>query len=74
MDALYAIEDMPAGLTDVTQSVDTTAQNIFKALAIPPTVVGVKSPDEARKIHKQKQKVVKRKNHLNLTKNGQLNA
>ena len=35
MDALYAIEDMPAGLTDVTPSVDTTAQNIFKALAIP---------------------------------------
>lgn len=50
MDALYAIEDMPAGLTDVTQSVDTTAQNIFKALAIPAAVVGVKSSDEARKI------------------------
>ena len=48
-DAIFGLKDLPSGLSDINTAVDTTAQNLLKAVAVPAGVIAVKSTDEAVK-------------------------
>ena len=46
-DAIFGLKDLPSGLSDINTAVDSTAQNLLKAVAVPAGVVAIKSSDEA---------------------------